>query len=247
MDDRLLVEGRLERLSELGDRSHLVVEQEGFTVGRLVSADVELLEAHLSPGSHLVGQTLRKVGFRNLYQVIVLAIRRGDVSFRTNLESIPLLPGDILLLQGQREKMNGLREDPDLNITIPDSLSVYKLEERFILVHIPEGSLLAGKTLSESRLGESYGLGVLGIIRAGKTQLIPNSDDILQEGDTLLVKGKQSDLQLVDGLKTLEIETQSPPDMSDLESEDIGLEEAVLSPHSTLAGKNLRELNFRFK
>ncbi len=246
-DDRLLVEGRLERLSELHDKSHLMVEQEGFTVGRLVSAEVDLLEARLSPGSHLVGQTLRQVGFRKLFQVIVLAIRRGDVIFRTNLEAIPLLPEDILLLQGQRDKLDGLREDPDLTFSTPDSLQDYKLEERFMLVHIPEGSLLAGKTLFENRLGESYGLGVLGIIRAGKTQLIPNPDDILQEGDTLLVKGKQSDLQLVEGLQNLEIETQPLPDMNDLESEEIGLEEAVLSPHSTLAGKNLRELNFRFK
>ena len=74
-------------------------------------------------------------------------------------------------------------------------------------------------------------MGVLGIIRAGKTHLIPNPDEILQEGDTLLVKGKQSDLQVVEGLQNLEIETQSLPDMSELESEEIGLEEVcALTP-----------------
>jgi hypothetical protein len=87
----------------------------------------------------------------------------------------------------------------------------------------------------------------MGIIRAGETNLIPQPDEVLQAGDTLLVKGKQSDLQLVEGLQNLEVESQSVPDISQLESEEIGLVEAVLSPHSGIAGKNLRELNFRFK
>lgn len=245
--DRLLVEGRLEQLSALHGKSHLVLEKEGFTVERLVSADVELLETRLSPGARLVGQTLRQVGFRHVYQVVVLAIRRGDVIFRTNLETIPLLPDDILLVQGRREQLDGLRDEPDLTFSAPASLADYKLEERFMVVHVPEGSTLAGKSLIESRLGDLYGLGVMGIIRAGETRLIPPPEEILQAGDTLLVKGKQSDLQLVEGLQSLEVETQPAPDVGELESEEVGLAEAVLSPHSTLAGKTLRDLNFRFK
>lgn len=245
--DRLLVEGRLEQLSALHGKSHLVLEKEGFTVERLVSADVELLETRLSPGARLVGQTLRQVGFRHVYQVVVLAIRRGDVIFRTNLETIPLLPDDILLVQGRREQLDGLRDEPDLTFSAPASLADYKLEERFMVVHVPEGSTLVGKSLIESRLGDLYGLGVMGIIRAGETRLIPPPEEILQAGDTLLIKGKQSDLQLVEGLQSLEIETQPAPDVGELESEEVGLAEAVLSPHSTLAGKTLRDLNFRFK
>ena len=76
---------------------------------------------------------------------------------------------------------------------------------------------------------------------------MPSPDEKLQAEDTLLVKGKQSDLLMVEGLQSLEVETQPFPDMGELESEEIGLVEAVLSPHSTLAGKTLRELNFRFK
>ena len=53
-----MVEGRLEQLSELHSTNHLVLEKEGFTVEHLVSADVELVEARLSPGSSLIGQTL---------------------------------------------------------------------------------------------------------------------------------------------------------------------------------------------
>ena len=245
--DRLLVEGRLEQFSELHSKNHLVLDKEGFSVECLVSADVELVEARLSPGSSLIGQTLRQIGFRHSYAVIVLAIMREGVPFRTNLETIPLLGDDILLLQGRRGQLDELSNDPDLTVTKPASLADYRLEERFMVIHVPEDSALVGKSLIESHLGDSYGLGVMGIIRAGETHLMPTPDEKLQAEDTLLVKGRQSDLQLVEGLQGLQIETQPVPDLGELESEEIGLVETVLSPHSTLVNKTLRELNFRFK
>ncbi len=247
VDDRLLVEGRLEQFSEIHGHSHLVLDKEGFTVERLVSTDVELVEARLSPGSSLIGQTLQQIGFRHNYAVIVLAVLREGVPFRTNLESMPLLGEDTLLIQGRCEQIDELKSDPDLTITAPAELAAYRLEERFMVVRVPKDSALIGKSLLESRLGDSYGLGVLGIIRVGETLLMPSADEILLADDTLLVKGKQSDLMLVEGLQSLEIENQPLPTLGELESEDVGLVETVLSPHSTLVGKTLRELNFRFK
>jgi len=245
--DRLLVEGRLEQFMDLHSKNHLVMEEQGFKIERLVSADVELIEARLSPGSSLIGQTLRQVGFRHAYDVIVLAILREGVPFRTNLESIPLLGDDVLLIQGRREHLDELASDPDLTLSPPASLKDFKLGERLMVVHVPPDSALVGKSLVESHLGDSYGLGVLGILRNGETRLMPSSDETLLANDTLLVKGKQSDLLLVEGLQNLEIESQPLPNLGELESEEIGLVETVLSPHSALVGKTLRELNFRFK
>jgi di/tricarboxylate transporter len=245
--DRLVVEGQLEQLSELHRTNHLVIEKEGFRIERLVSADVKLFEAQLSTGSSLIGQTLQQIGFRHSYAGVVLAILREGVPFRTNLETIPLLGDDVLLIQGNQEQLDDLSNDPDLTLTTPTSITDYRLEERFMVVRVPDGSALVGKSLLESHLGDSYGLGVLGIIRAEETRLLPSPDDKLQAGDTLLVKGKQSDLMMVEGLQSLEIESQPLPDLGELESEEIGLVETVLLPHSSLAGKTLRELNFRFK
>ena len=173
----MLVEGRLEQLSELHSQNHLVLGKEGFTVERLVSADVELVEARLSPGSSLIGQTLRQIGFRHSYAVVVLAILREGVPFRTNLETIPLLGDDVLLIQGRREQLDDLSNDPDLTISSPTSLADYQLEERLMVVHVPEDSTLVGKSLIESHLGDSYGLGVLGIIRAGRNRIDASPDD----------------------------------------------------------------------
>jgi di/tricarboxylate transporter len=245
--DRLLVEGQLDQLSALHNNNNLIVEKEGFSVERLFSAEVEFLEIQLLPGSQMVGKNLLQLDFRQQYQSIVLAIRRGDIIYKTKFDIMPLLPNDILLVQGWREEMDDLLNEDDLTHCSLDSLDDYNLEERFMVVQLPHGSGLIGKSLIDSRLAESYGLGVLGIIRVGETRLIPTPDEILQEGDTLLVKGKQNDLRLVEGMQDLEVGTQPVPALDDLETDEIGLVEAVLSPHSSLVGKTLHEINFRSK
>jgi len=123
----------------------------------------------------------------------------------------------------------------------------YSLQDRLMSVRIPSGSNLNGKTLSTSRLGDAFGLSVLGILRGDTTRLMPDPNEQVFSGDTLIIKGKLSDLQMIEGLQELIIETQSEPDLSDLETEETGLLEAALSPHSSLAGKAIRELNFRTK
>lgn len=246
--DRLLVEGRLEQLKEMQQRNHLVMDSEGFTVESLVSGDVELVEARITGESLLVGQTLRQVGFRHEYNVIVLAIMRSGTAYRTNLEGIPLLADDRLLIQARRGRLDELLEsDPGLEFSEADSLADYKLDDRLMVVRVPPDSYLVGKSLIESRLGDAYGLGVLGIMRGGQTLLMVSPDEKLQASDTLLVKGKEHDLMMIEGLQSLQLEAQPLPDLGELESEDVGLVETVLAPQSTLVGKTLRELNFRFK
>jgi di/tricarboxylate transporter len=246
-DDRLLVEGRLDQLSELHGRTHFELEEEHLPIDRLVTGEVDLLEIEIPSQSPLIGQDLRQLGFRHQYRLVVLAIRRNDVVIRTNLESIPLHSGDILLVQARKSDLNELRNDTDLLISSPGSLDVYNLEERLMMVYVPQVSSLVGKRLRESRLGDAFGLGVIGIIREGTTHLMPEPEEILLAGDTLLIRGKREVLSTVKGLQSLEIEVRESLDLDELESEEIGLVEAVLSPHTTLTGKTARELNFRTK
>jgi di/tricarboxylate transporter len=245
--DKLLVEGRLDQLTELHGHPHLTLENESLAVEKLISADIELVEVKLTSNSTLIGRTLRQVDFRQRFGVIVLSIRRGEIPRRTNLENLPLQPDDVLLIQGTRLQIDTLREDSNLLVSIPQSAEIYNLEERLMVVGLPEDSSLVGKSLTESRLGDAFGLGVLGIVRKGKTNLMPTPDEKLMAGDTLLVKGKQEDLLTIEGLRDLEIDSEAPPDLTELESEDVGLIETILSPYSTLVGKTLRELHFRAK
>ena len=86
----------------------------------LQSRAVIVVEAMLSPRSRLIDQTLRSAHFREKYGVTVLAIWRADKEIIIDLADVPLQFGDALLLQGSREKIAVLREDPDLIVLISE-------------------------------------------------------------------------------------------------------------------------------
>ena len=245
--DRLVVVGRPGELRDFQQRQQLVLEQDTLAVDRLISAEIEMAEVSLSPRSPMLGQTLHQINFRSRFGVNVLAIWRTGDPLRDNLQAIPLQLGDTLLVQGRRLQLEALRESPDFLVSTAEVAEVYRLHERLLVVRIPEESTLIGQSLAESRLGDAFGLIVLGIVRDGQTQLAPAPSEQLQPGDTLLVEGKKEDLLGLQNLLSLEIDQELPPDIRELESEQIGLVEAILSPHTTLAGQTLRQLHFREK
>lgn len=245
--DRLLVQGRPDRLAELRGRQQLVVEEDRLDVERLVSTKLEVAEVGLSPRSALLGQTLGQIDFRRRFGVNVLSIWRDGLPRRDNLKYVPLKLGDTLLIQGTHERLAALRDVPDFLVSSAEVAEVYRLHERLLVVRVPTDSSLAGKTLAESRLGDAFGLTVLGVIREGSGDLVPTPATELTAGDTLLVEGQLEDLMTVHGLQDLEIEQAAAPDLQTMETEQVGMVEAVLSPHTTLAGQTLRQIHFREK
>jgi di/tricarboxylate transporter len=245
--DRLLLEGRLERVATAGGRTLLTVEEEQLNLEGLASSRVGFAEVGLSPGGPLVGQTLEAIGFRRRYGINVLAIRRGSVVLRADLDQVELQQTDLLLVQGRHGQLAALQQDPDLLVSRPNSIRVYHLEDRLMAVRVPQDSLLAGSTLGESRLGEVFGLDVLGIVRDGVTHLAPDPEEPLLGGDMLLVNGQREDLATLQAFRSLVFEGAPSLDLQELESEKVGLIEAVLAPRSALAGMTLRQVHFREK
>lgn len=249
--DRLVVQGRPDLLLELRNHRHLELEDEPRADERLDSARVGLAEAELRPDSDLVGTTLLESGFRQRFGVIVLAVRRGDTLSRKHLERVRLEAGDVLLLQGERARLDALRGSrsfPELRpTTAAAAVDRFRLEERIISLRVTEHSLFIGKSLAETRVGDAAGLTVLGIIRDGATDLLPTPDEVFRAGDILLMKADPADLAVLRGLQRLEIERDQAPPLTTLESEQVGLMEVVLSPRSGLEGKAPREIGFREK
>lgn len=245
--DRLLVVGRIDRLVEMIGREHIEVEEDHIDVDKLVSEEIGILELRLLPKSELVNKTLRELDFRRRFKGIVLAIWRGGGPIRTDLDSLELKADDLLIVQAGREDLEALKELPAVEAITAESEKIHTLDERLMLVDLPPDSELIGKTLAESRPAETYGLTVLGIIREGKNHLMPAPDERLEADDILLAKGKEETIKALRALRQLEVERDSRTKLDKLESERIGMVEAVLSPHTTLSGKTLGELHFREK
>ncbi|HMJ09250.1 MAG TPA: SLC13 family permease [Pyrinomonadaceae bacterium] len=85
-----------------------------WTEGDLQSRVVEVVEAMLAPRSRLIGKTLRESHFREKYGMSVLAIWHGDQEIIIDMADVRLEFGDALLLQGSRERLAVLSDDPDI-------------------------------------------------------------------------------------------------------------------------------------
>ncbi len=247
--DRLIVEGRLSQLESLRGWKHFLREPAEPALFDLSGDSTELAEAELKESSTWVGQSLAEVRLRQRFGVNVLALRRGGNTHLDNLPKIRLRAGDVLLLLGRPERIMPLAKRKGLRrlevLSGQDAERLYDLPRHLLQVRLPDDSLLAGKRLEETRLGDAFSLTVLGIRRAEERIPFPEPDEELQGGDVLLLEGNPHDLDLLDALQELSVDLAARRALEDLESEDIGMAEVMLTPRSTLAGCTPRELDFR--
>jgi len=250
-EDRLLVQGRRDKLAGLNGLSQLVVENDHPVVEDLTSTQVALAEVRVLPGSPLVGQTLQMTDCRRRFGVNVLAARRGDGVTLPGVATTLLEAGDTLLVQGSHADCDARCRAAGFEgyrpISEAGAADGYDLQERLTAIEVARNSSMVDQTLCESHLGDTLGLSVVGIIRDGGTLLMPDPEEAIRAGDTLLVTGNPEILLRLQRPRDLVIDAQSLQDLDQLESEKVGMAEAVLSPHTSLAGQTLRQLHFRDK
>ncbi len=249
--DRLTVEGRIEALEELKNWQKLEVEEGSIDLEQPYSDQVKIGEVMLPVNSRLVGSTLNSLGFRSRFGVNVLAIRRNNHVKRIQLQDDPLQRGDMLLVAGPEEDLERLKEESGFDnfryVDRQELTDVYRLHEQLMVMKVLPDSAMVDKTLKESRLGDTLGSRVLGILRGDDPMIMPEPNELLRANDRLVVEGRLRDFELLRELEKLEIERKADPDVTKLVSGDIGLVQAILSPQTTLEGKTLRQINFREK
>ena len=249
--DQLTVEGRPSNLKDLQNWRQLMVDEGGIDIQEAYSGDIKIGEITIGGKSPFTGKTLNSIGFRGRFEANVLAIRRSSGIRRTNLQDIALERGDVLLIAGHHERLEGFEDISGFEqfrfVPRSELIDVYHLHERLMVMTVPPDSALVGKTLKESRLGESLGSRVLGILRGNEPIQMPEPWETLQADDRLVVEGRLTDFEILRELEKLVIERRTRPDIKALVSGSVGLVETILSPQTTLAGMTLRQLNFREK
>ena len=84
------------------------------TEQRWQEGDRVLAEVMVSPASRMAGLSLQMIGFRHKTHCVVLAVQRRARMVRGRITDIRLEEGDVLLVQGQPEDINGLRRNGDV-------------------------------------------------------------------------------------------------------------------------------------
>jgi len=112
--DVLLIQASVEQLARLRDTPGLGIKELRVGDRELQPGAVRLAEAMVAPKSNLLGRTLAEVRFRQQFGVTALAIHRGGHSGPARVGRERLRQGDLLLIQGPRERIQTLLRDPNL-------------------------------------------------------------------------------------------------------------------------------------
>ena len=248
-NDILTVQGRLEDFRELlrWQAFEMASGKEIFEI--LSHQKIALMSVTLAADSPLVGLTIGESDFRRRFGAHILEVRRPTRTHRSSLAKLRLRAGETLLLQGRRRSIAKLTECSDFSHT--DMISEQAVGEldldsgSLVELIIPAESQLVGMSISESGLGDRLSLDIIGIARKGGSIYFPDPDEKFRTGDQLLTLCQSGDPRPPARHPEPRTSRGNRHRRGTAETERSGFAEATLSPNSGLAGKTLRELDFR--
>lgn len=119
-DDVYLVQGKLENILKIKDTEGLELGPDmKLRDADLSSEDMSIAEGVVTPSSELVNRTLKQSHFREKYYLNVLAIWRDGHPLQQKLADTSLHFGDVLLLQGRKERLRLTQNNPGLLLLEP--------------------------------------------------------------------------------------------------------------------------------
>ena len=248
--DRLLVTGRIEQLEKLRNWLKLTIEPAGITFAEIMTEPIQAARVAISEQSDFKDQSLYQAGLRKRFGIQVLAILESGHPRQGHFQDGPLKENDVLLVFGPEDRMKEFLSQPGLagvqRLSSLELSQTFELDRRLFSLRVPPGSALAGKSLRSAQFSRALGMQPVALIRKDGIVPMPDPDETILEGDRLVILGRIENILLLKDLETLSVQTEMP-DISTLESGEIGMVEAIVSPHGRLAGKTLRQLNFREK
>lgn len=105
-DDILLLRGESQALDKVIAKGELELDSEHRPINEADSGDpISVGEAVVGPNSLLIGRTALGIGLHDRYRVNLLAVSRSGERFAERLRDIALRAGDVVVLQGDENRM----------------------------------------------------------------------------------------------------------------------------------------------
>jgi di/tricarboxylate transporter len=119
----------------------------------------------------------------------------------------------------------------------------YAIREYLSEIVVAPDSNLVGQKVFQSDLS-NIGFRILEVLRGNK-KFLPDAATMIEPGDLLLVVGKVEDLMRVRETAGIEIRPEAKLGDKDLQTDQIRMAEALVTPQSDLIGLTVKEANFR--
>ncbi len=144
-NDVLLVEGKIEELLKVKETAGIEIRADvKLSDLDLQNEEIKIAEVLITAQSDLIGQTLKEANFRARYGMAALAIYRHGQSLREKLGRIRLRFGDLLLVQGQAERIDDLKRNPDLWVLEEFKPAPYREKKGFYTIALFSTAIIAG-------------------------------------------------------------------------------------------------------
>lgn len=129
--DVLIVEGKIPDILRVKEEVGLEIRPEFMLNDKVLEfQDIELFEVLVMRDSDLVGQTLKTLRFRQTYDLTVLAVNRHGETFINKLSDVMLKFGDVLLVQGSRNRIEPMMADGEILLLEDVSAKSMRLDKR---------------------------------------------------------------------------------------------------------------------
>ena len=129
--DLLIVEGTLTDILRVKEEVGLEIKPEFLLSDDILEGgETELFELLVMRRSRLVGRTLKSLGFRQRYDLTVIAVNRHGERFFKKLSDVILRFGDVLLVQGNRKRIESMVADDEITLLGGVSAGTFRIEKR---------------------------------------------------------------------------------------------------------------------
>ena len=249
-NDLMTVHGRVDEFREFLNWKAFELASGGEILELLSKEKVGLMALEVAEDSGLVGLEVRETDFHRRFGAHILTLRRGSKLHRDGIGEMKLEARDRLMVDGRREDLEVLNEAGDFSkadlISEEQVSDIYTQSDSLLELVSPVESSLVGVTIAETGFSETLQLRVIGIVRKRESIYFPAADETFQAGDRWLVHGRPATLDLIRSIQSLEVEVEDG-DLVELATTgaDRDFAEVTLAPGSSLAGKSLREVDFR--
>jgi di/tricarboxylate transporter len=162
----------------------------------------------------------------------------------TPLGGVVMVVGVLFVVIGGRFLLPKVSGKHGKHVSQRSLRSLYKLQERTFMVHVPRNSVLVGKTLAETRIGASTGLIILSLVRNGRNESLPRRQTIIRGGDGLLVQGRIDQFRELRRWSDLVIERESSV-LKSMVASKVVYASVVIADGSSVVSELIRHATFR--
>ncbi|MGJ8652460.1 MAG: SLC13 family permease [Opitutaceae bacterium] len=129
--------------------------------------------------------------------------------------------------------------------TLTSILTDEERKEFITEAFVRPGSDLHGQTAKESGMLKTRGIRLLEIVRHGVAVVGEPKNTRLQHGDRLVLACRPSGVAEANSMKGIDIHPELTEGLETIATDEGAIVEGVVSPHASIVGKTLGEINFR--